>query len=910
MPSYTRCNCSACGPAGQLQLDKTMRLHARIDARKHLHSILVAPSGTSSGPSHNDQSASPDQQLEPVSDAESQSDNGDDYLIFERLVKPSDSDENSDSPEVADESSEDEEIVVDEPRDEDVDDIASDPLFRTRASLFDAFQQGQENPADESIVPSAFNDHPAIRNAYIRAFVGAAFEGMTRNAAANMLEGSRVIFLSAEASGSEFQGLSHFARTLPTVEKRLGVSTDELIIYLFLCPTFWKPHFPAELARLDSPDCQELDCDGKLYTVKRLSSGAEKRTPILTLPFVPPERVIQRMCLQPGKVAQWQEWRGPDDGAGKKEPSKLKGYAAFPDPDKPMTDITDGWGWRAIQAGLERHRNGVWEVRDVDVLELKQQFVALPNGIVIQINIDWFQAIKNGCHSTGAMYATICNTPRRFRYLREETILLMIFPGPHEPTSEQFNNVMHICVKHFKKLYSGVFFDVHGKDEPEPFHVQIGSDVSDLPASRKTSGLLSFTSKFFMCDHCETRFYDLVVPDAFDSTKIKERDPWRYLKYAFRARDASEEVAEEIRPTPWSVTGLFDLMHAIFGTTIKHLCKNILWKNGMVNTKQTEKITKFFTGLIWPPSISHLPPSVARGAGSIKADQWRSQIAVFFVALFDAWQVNGEIPDIDAKPSPPNTKNASAQAAQEKLIHARMCEHLLTTKPDASEDELESIDTIKMDRSLRRHYETVVQFTAAVRIITSNSISPNEVRRGCGALELAVQSWARMHCHLVPYFHFAALHLEEQFLKHGPAPGWWTYPYERKNGFLGRFNHNGHSGGELEGPEDRNSLNVLKSYLKGGTSERKDAIDFPKFSQQQSLRQLGSGYYKRVFDYLKVFWSSDVQLVPDVSLVANSNQHSFSGNVQAFSHCWVGTGLKHKHGENLLSTPTSTSGFW
>ncbi|KAJ7831721.1 hypothetical protein B0H14DRAFT_3713240 [Mycena olivaceomarginata] len=222
-----------------------MRLHARIDARKHLHSILVAPSGTSSGPSDNDQSASPDQQLEPVSGAESQSDNGDDYLIFEPNSETSgdanhatseylwpasdndsascetlgfstDSDENSDSPEVADESSEDEEIVVDEPRDEDVNDIASDPLFCTRASLFDAFQQGQENPADESIVPSA-----------------------------------------------------------------------------------------------------------------------------------------------------------------------------FPDPNKPMTDITDGWGWRAIQAELEQRRNGVWEVRDVDVLELKQQFVALPNGIVIQINIDW-----------------------------------------------------------------------------------------------------------------------------------------------------------------------------------------------------------------------------------------------------------------------------------------------------------------------------------------------------------------------------------------------------------------------------------------------------------------------------------------------------------------------------------------
>ncbi|KAJ7027454.1 hypothetical protein C8F04DRAFT_876333, partial [Mycena alexandri] len=161
---------------------------------------------------------------------------------------------------------------------------------------------------------------------------------------------------------------------------------------------------------------------------------------------------------------------------------------------------------------------------------------------------------------------------------------------------------------------------------------------------------------------------------------------------------------------------------------------------------------------------------VARGAGSIKADQWRSQITVFFVGLFYAWEIDGEIPD-----------------------------NLLAKNPDASEEELEEIKTVQMDRSLRRHYEAVIQFTAGVRIVTSNSISPNEVSRGCKALQLAAQSWAGMHCHLVPYFHYMASHLEPQFLKHGPMANWWTFPYERNNGFLGRFNHNGHSGGEIEG---------------------------------------------------------------------------------------------------------------
>ncbi|KAK6972061.1 hypothetical protein R3P38DRAFT_3333443 [Favolaschia claudopus] len=111
-----------------------------------------------------------------------------------------------------------------------------------------------------------------------------------------------------------------------------------------------------------------------------------------------------------------------------------------------MADISDEWGWRAVQAGLERRRNGVWEIRDVDVSERAQQFVALPNGLVIQIDIDWFQAVKRGCHSTGAMYATICNNPRGIQNLREETMLLLMFPSPHEPNSEQYNNAMEFPV--------------------------------------------------------------------------------------------------------------------------------------------------------------------------------------------------------------------------------------------------------------------------------------------------------------------------------------------------------------------------------------------------------------------------------------------------------------------------------
>ncbi|KAJ7062155.1 hypothetical protein C8F01DRAFT_125662, partial [Mycena amicta] len=243
-------------------------------------------------------------------------------------------------------------------------------------------------------------------------------------------------------------------------ERRLGVSTEDLIVYLVLCPICWKTHLPEELAKLESDECGERDCTGKVFRLKGTAAGSEKRIPNLILPFVPPERAIQRMCLRPGKLAQLQGWRRESEAPGHRPPSDLTGYEAFADPDVPLHDITDGWGWRTIQAGLERRRNGQWEVKDVDVHNLKMQFVSLPNGLVLQLNLDWFQAAKNVCHSTGALYGTISNNPRAIRHLQEETFLFMLFPGPSEPTEQQFNHVMEVVVAHFKVLYNGQEFNV------------------------------------------------------------------------------------------------------------------------------------------------------------------------------------------------------------------------------------------------------------------------------------------------------------------------------------------------------------------------------------------------------------------------------------------------------------------
>lgn len=62
---------------------------------------------------------------------------------------------------------------------------------------------------------------------------------------------------------------------------------------------------------------------------------------------------------------------------------------------------------------------------------------------------------NSGRYSCGAMYATILNNPRQVRFHREETILVCVIPGPHEPSLEQLNAVIEPFVEDMLVLGNG-----------------------------------------------------------------------------------------------------------------------------------------------------------------------------------------------------------------------------------------------------------------------------------------------------------------------------------------------------------------------------------------------------------------------------------------------------------------------
>jgi hypothetical protein len=77
-----------------------------------------------------------------------------------------------------------------------------------------------------------------------------------------------------------------------------------------------------------------------------------------------------------------------------------------------------------------------------------------------------------------------------------------------------------------------------------------------------------------------------------------------------------------------------------------------------------------------------------------------------------------------------------------------------------------------------------------------------------------------------------------------------------------------------------------------------DQIQLPPPSRKENLRKLSAGYYGLVFAYLKQLWQPQVELIPDIEVPRpGTNQSSFYGEVQTFSHLWKG---KIRYGSALM----------
>src|SRR3954452_20841058 len=71
------------------------------------------------------------------------------------------------------------------------------------------------------------------------------------------------------------------------------------------------------------------------------------------------------------------------------------------------------------------------------------------------INLDWFQPFTYTQHSTGAIYASICNLLRSERNKPENIMYLGFLPGPKEVELERINHYLAPIVDKLLELWNG-----------------------------------------------------------------------------------------------------------------------------------------------------------------------------------------------------------------------------------------------------------------------------------------------------------------------------------------------------------------------------------------------------------------------------------------------------------------------
>jgi hypothetical protein len=98
--------------------------------------------------------------------------------------------------------------------------------------------------------------------------------------------------------------------------------------------------------------------------------------------------------------------------------------------DDIITDIYDGQIWKTFKETSDENSPNFF------------RFEVADSNIGLMLNVDWFQPYKGTIHSTGVIYAAICNLLWEIRFKRENLLILGILSGPHKVNLHKINHYL------------------------------------------------------------------------------------------------------------------------------------------------------------------------------------------------------------------------------------------------------------------------------------------------------------------------------------------------------------------------------------------------------------------------------------------------------------------------------------
>lgn len=434
--------------------------------------------------------------------------------------------------------------------------------------------------------------------------------------------------------------------------------------------------------------------------------------PELIFPFAGIKQQLAIMFRRPGFESFLRHWAN---------------RAAF---DNILTDIYDGQVWKTFKESSDQYSPNFFRPEVAD------------SHLGLMLNLDWFQPYEGTVHSTGVIYAAICNLPRDMRFRRENMLILGILPGPNEVSLHKINHYLAPIVDELGSFWRGVTLN-------RTFECREGKRIRaalilvscDIPAARKICG---HVSALVSCHRCEKKanYENGQHNFAGMNEQLIPRESSQHRENALGWRRCNSNAARkrfvkqtgvrwsELLRLPYFDPIRFltvDPMHCLFLGIAKWIVKRIWVDERVLTPEHLKNIQRKMNLIQVPADLGRIPRKIDCGEGfsNFTADQWRTFFTIY--ATTSLWEY---LPVID--------------------------------------------------RTILTHFVRVCLILVG-RIIESDSIrEANE--RLIKIVNLIEEHYGRDK--ITPNLHLS-LHLRECSYDFGPLYTFWCFSFERMNGILG-----------------------------------------------------------------------------------------------------------------------------
>ena len=284
-----------------------------------------------------------------------------------------------------------------------------------------------------------------------------------------------------EIGGDNF---NTFPKSLYLAKKALGLNDRfQSFVPCTKCHKLYKKQEVENFRQDETPmimKCQHIEFpNSTICKTKKCETSLSRKVgdvfrPELIYPFVGIQQQLSSMYCRPGFEVLLRHW------------SNRQQF------DNISTDIYNGQVWRSF--------------KDTNTSEGSQIFFrpdVADSHLGLMMNINWFQPFDGTTHSTGVIYAVICNLPRDIRFKRKNMLIFGILPGPYEVSLHKINHYLAPIVDNLELLWRGVTLTrTFERKEGRNIHAALILVLCDIPAARKICGhILALVS----CHRCEEK---------------------------------------------------------------------------------------------------------------------------------------------------------------------------------------------------------------------------------------------------------------------------------------------------------------------------------------------------------------------------------------------------------------------